>query len=241
MSGCISVCLQDTARVLALACRSQCSDMQTMGQSLAPAWVHTTLLLSPVTTCMHAGGREQRPQRAGRVTAPAAAGAGSSCTPAAAAGGGAGASNAGRVRLGCATVARATASCLWCEGLQAQIATEPTCQHKTTLCFRVATSPTPCKSLTHPHVSLRTILQAEEASAARISDLQSTLEVCQADADSLREQLSQAELQRREAERHAAIANAAGGQQHRCASTGRCMCLWCGCLYLWLDSCGPAC
>lgn len=123
---------------------------------------------------------------------------------------------------------------------------EPARQHKTTTLYThtlsgVATSRTPCKSLTHqPVASLRTMLQAEEVSAARISDLQSTLEVCQADADSLREQLSQAELQRREAERQAAIANAAGGQQHRCASTGRCMCLWCGCLYPWLHSCGPA-
>lgn len=60
------------------------------------------------------------------------------------------------------------------------------------------------------------LLQAEEDAAARISDLQSTLEVCQSDADNLRELLVQAELQCREAERQAAIATAAGGQ-HRYA------------------------
>jgi hypothetical protein len=63
------------------------------------------------------------------------------------------------------------------------------------------------------------LLQAEEDAAARISDLQSTLEVCQADADDLRELLVQAELQCREAERQAAIATAAGGQ-HRCVLFG---------------------
>ena len=68
------------------------------------------------------------------------------------------------------------------------------------------------------------LLQAEEDAAARISDLQSTLEVCQADADSLRDLLAQAELQRREAERNAAIATAAGGGQHRwvCTPVARC-------------------
>src|SRR5690348_14062298 len=59
------------------------------------------------------------------------------------------------------------------------------------------------------------MLQAEQDAAARISDLQSTLEVCQVDADNLRELLVQAELQCREAERQAGIATAAGGGQHR--------------------------
>jgi len=52
--------------------------------------------------------------------------------------------------------------------------------------------------------------QAQQEASVRISDLQSTLEVCQADADNLREMLAQAELQRREAERQAAITQAAG-------------------------------
>jgi hypothetical protein len=73
--------------------------------------------------------------------------------------------------------------------------------HPLTLCHPVAFAP--CR-------------QAQEAADARISDLQSTLAVCHAGADNLRDLLSQAELQRREAERQAAIANAAGGQQHRC-------------------------
>lgn len=58
--------------------------------------------------------------------------------------------------------------------------------------------------MTHP--------QAQQEASVRISDLQSTLEVCQTDADNLRELLAQAELQRREAERQAAITQAAGGQ-----------------------------
>jgi hypothetical protein len=74
---------------------------------------------------------------------------------------------------------------------------------------------TPSAFSCHPAAS-HPALQAQEAADARISDLQSTLDVCQSDADNLRYLLSQAELQHREAERQAAIANAAGGQQHRC-------------------------
>jgi hypothetical protein len=62
-------------------------------------------------------------------------------------------------------------------------------------------------------------LQAQQDATTRMSDLQSLLEDCQSDADNLRELLAQAELQRREAERQAAI-NTAAGAQHRCAPGG---------------------
>jgi hypothetical protein len=59
--------------------------------------------------------------------------------------------------------------------------------------------------------------QMQQDAEARIADLHSTLEVAQADGDSLRELLVQAELQRREAERAAAAAAAtAAAAHHRC-------------------------
>lgn len=85
----------------------------------------------------------------------------------------------------------------------------PAVEH-THLTYTYTPTHRPCYAVPPSH----THTQAQQDAATRISDLTSTLEVCQADADNLRDLLAQAELQRRELERQAAINVAAGGQ-HR--------------------------